>query len=150
MTDIIIREVQESDYINLLSLINNELGYPGLTLEILTVKISEMKKAGNYFIFVASVNNEAVGFISAIQEITLEMQSSYFRIIGLAVSKANQGKGIGSMLLNYMEQFASDRGVCYFTLSSGLQRLDAHAFYEHNGYVKKSFSFQKGQKDCNS
>ena len=84
----IIREASECDYYYILSLINNELGYPDVTLEELRLKIARMKKSGNYFIFVALVDDETVGFIGVVQEMALEIQNDYFRIIELAVSKA--------------------------------------------------------------
>ena len=144
--DISIREACESDSCSILSLVYNELGYPEVTLDELTSRISGMKKAGNYYIVVALADNNVVGLIAAVQEMALEIQNDYFRIIDLIISKAYQNKGIGRSLLRYMEKLASDMGISYLTLSSGFQRLDAHAFYEHNGYIKKSFSFSKGTK----
>jgi len=65
------------------------------------------------------------------------------RIIALAASKEHQNQGIGSALLKYAEDFAVSRGVTAFALSSGLKRLEAHMFYERNGYDKRSYGFGK-------
>jgi GNAT superfamily N-acetyltransferase len=51
--------------------------------------------------------------------------------------------GYGKMMLSYLEDYAK-MGMCQnVVLSSGLQREDAHRFYEKEGFVKKSFVFLK-------
>ena len=87
-----------------------------------------------------------VGFVGIMRAIGYEISGEYLRIIAFAVSSEHQNKGIGSLLLQYAEEFASQSGVSYFKLSSGMQRTAAHAFYERNGYQKKSYSFSKGVK----
>jgi len=141
--DVTIRELYEHDSIDLLSLINNELGYPDITLDDLTSHISQMKKAGNYYNFVALSSNKTVGYISIVQGTTLELKGDTFRIIGMAVSAAYQGKGIGGLLLRHIEEIASERGISSIKLSSKFQRHNAHAFYEKNGYIKTSYAFAK-------
>lgn len=97
--------------------------------------MKKMKDAEIYHTFVALLDNEIVGFIGTIEEIAFEIDENYFRIIGLALSKLHQNKGIGSLLLNHIEKFALSKGISTFTLSSGLKRFEAHQFYEHNGYI---------------
>jgi len=61
------------------------------------------------------LDDNIVGFGGTVQGIAFEVNAGFLRIIALAVSK----------------------GILSFALNSGLRRLEAHAFYEHNGYVKK-------------
>ena len=138
-----IREAQHSDYSEICSLINDELGYPNVTVEELTLRIEMMNQDKNYLTFVALIDDKIVGFIGACQGITFEANSRLMRVIALAVSKYYQNKGIGSSLLKHIELLADSKGISVLTLNSGFKRLDAHAFYEHNGYLKKSYGFSK-------
>ena len=61
----------------------------------------------------------------------------------LVTDSAKRGMGYGAMVLSYIEQFARDNSLKCVALSSGLQRVDAHRFYENAGYDKVSFVFQK-------
>ena len=144
--NITIRDAIEADNPEILSLINNELGYPDLTLEELSLNITKMKLAGNFYIYVAILSEQIVGFVAVTQEMTLEIQKAFYRIKAMAVSNAHQSKGVGSLLLNHLENVASENDIDLFVLSSSFHRKDAHMFYERNGYFKTSFIFQKGKK----
>ena len=144
--DITIREASEGDIHEILALINNELGYPDVSFDEVSTKIARMMEQGNYSIFVAVIDEKVVGFITVVQGIALEIRSDYFRILELAVSKAYQNKGIGKSPLRHIDVLAVEKGVSCISLSCGLHRTDAHAFYECNGYSKTSFAFAKGDK----
>ena len=141
--NITIREATESDNFVILSLINNELGYPDLTLEELSKNIKRMKQTGNFYIYVAILSEQAVGFIAVTKEMALELQNDFFRIKAMAVLNSFQGKGIGSSLLSHVESVAQEDDIDSFTLSSNFRRIEAHSFYENNGYKKTSFTFKK-------
>lgn len=54
-----------------------------------------------------------------------------------------RSRGYGEMMLEYLVDYAK-MGMCErIVLSSGLQREDAHRFYEKEGFEKKSFVFVK-------
>ena len=141
-----VREAHESDIPGILSLTINELGYPGVTLDELSSKMSNMKAAGNYYFYVAVLSGHVVGYAGIAQEMALEVQKDYFRIKEMAVSKEYQRMGIGSTLLRYIEDFATKKEIDYIVLSSRFHRADAHRFYERNGYAKTSYVFAKGNK----
>jgi len=42
-----------------------------------------------------------------------------------------------------VENYAKEAGISFIILNSGFKRTDAHAFYEHNGYDKDSYCFDK-------
>ena len=44
-------------------------------------------------------------------------------------------------MLAWLRQFARDRGCTRLHLDSGLQRTDAHRFYEREGMRKSAFHF---------
>jgi GNAT superfamily N-acetyltransferase len=65
-------------------------------------------------------------------------------VCDLVTDSSVRSKGYGEKLLNYVETWAKNNGYDIISLSSGLQRLDAHRFYEDKmDYVKKSYVYLK-------
>ncbi len=56
-------------------------------------------------------------------------------IMGIAVNKDYQHRGIGSALLRQVEQWARQTGAAGVRLVSGATRIGAHAFYHQCGYA---------------
>jgi len=68
----------------------------------------------------------------------------YLWVYDLITSDAVRSKGHGLALLRHIEDIARDQGCDTLALSSGLQRLDAHRFYENKaGMVKAGYGFVK-------
>ena len=78
-----------------------------------------------------------------VPKFTFELENEGMKIIALAVSKEYRRKGIGTALLKTAEQWAKENNIEVILLNSGLPREDAHAFYESQGYFKKSYGFIK-------
>lgn len=55
--------------------------------------------------------------------------------------------GYGAALLGYLVDLARDRGVDAVRLDSGIQREDAHRFYEREGFAFVSKHFLRGFDD---
>lgn len=65
-------------------------------------------------------------------------------VCDLVTDDKNRSNGYGKKLLTYVHQWADENGYDNVRLSSGLQRIDAHRFYEEKmGYEKTSFHFKK-------
>lgn len=64
-------------------------------------------------------------------------------VMELVVLKTEQGKGIGTRLLQHAETYAAEHGCVELELSSHFIRRDAHAFYEHYGMNKDHYNFTK-------
>jgi len=143
MINIQIREAKKDDYTGICLLINKELGYPDVNIDELSFRMEKMNQDDNYHTFVALLDGKIVGFIGTVQGIAFEINSGFIRIIALAISREYQNKGIGSSLLKHVENFAILKGITAFALNSGMKRMDAHMFYERNGYEKKSYGFGK-------
>jgi GNAT superfamily N-acetyltransferase len=59
-----------------------------------------------------------------------------------------RSRGYGEQLLTHVEDLARSAGCAHVTLSSGVQRLDAHRFYESRmGYARASYVFRKRLTD---
>lgn len=57
------------------------------------------------------------------------------RIMTLVVDEAARGKGVGRLLLEAGADWARQQGCAVLELTSGKQRLRAHAFYEGLGFT---------------
>lgn len=55
-----------------------------------------------------------------------------------------RSRGYGDAMMDYLINYAKVAMCENIVLSSGLQREDAHRFYEKMGFEKKSFVFVKG------
>lgn len=70
---------------------------------------------------------------------------SAIEIVGIVVSPACQGQGLGRCLLSACEAWARQLGYRHIRLRSSVHRVEAHAFYRHLGYrqLKTSHSFAR-------
>jgi GNAT superfamily N-acetyltransferase len=65
-------------------------------------------------------------------------------VYDLVTDETERSKGHGEKLLKYVEGFALEEGCRAVTLSSNLERADAHRFYEKKmSYKKQGFVFRK-------
>lgn len=136
------RKYESKDISAIQDILENDLGY-NCELDKLNNRINEMLKRGNYQIFVACDGNKVVGYIGCVSYLAFELDNEGMKIIALAVSKEYRRKGIGTKLLKTAEQWAKENNIEVILLNSGLPREDAHAFYESQGYFKKSYGFIK-------
>jgi len=138
-----IREAVSDDYMSIFGLIKNELGYGHLDYDKLCVRLEEMKANDSYLTIVAELDGRVVGFIGFDIGLTYNYESERIYILALAVAKEHQRQGIGARLSRWVEDYATGNGIRIIVLTSRFQRTGAHAFYEQNGYSKKSFGFYK-------
>lgn len=54
---------------------------------------------------------------------------------------SHRSKGFGAGLLSWLREFATKEGCVQVHLDSGIQRKDAHRFYEREGMTMASFHF---------
>jgi len=138
-----IREACEGDYLAIGSLIEHELGYNDIDYTLLFDRLKKIKSEDNHMTYVAVIDKKIVGFIGLLKYITYELDNGCLRVLAMAVSQKHQNQGIGSMLLRQAEQFAADNNIFHIMMTSNMKRLNAHIFYERNGYAKKSYGFFK-------
>jgi len=141
--EVLIREIEERDYPDVLSIWNNELGNSYFTAENFVLQHSKFKGNENYKAFVAEFENNVVGVVYTMQYAPWGTECEQFWIQGIAVKDGMQGKGIGTKLLHHVEKYGKEKGVGYITLNTGFKRTAAHAFYERNGYSSGSYNFGK-------
>lgn len=59
----------------------------------------------------------------------------------LVTLPAHRSKGFGASLLSWLREFAAKESCAQMHLDSGIQRKDAHCFYEREGMSMTSFHF---------
>jgi GNAT superfamily N-acetyltransferase len=141
--EIIIREIAVSDYSEVVLLWTEVLGHRNVNNENFHITMERMNNDGNYKTFIAISENRVVGFITVMHALAFGLSMGYLHVQGLAVHKEFHHKGIGTKLLNHVENYAKEVGISSIILCSGFKRTGAHAFYEHNGYDKDSYCFDK-------
>lgn len=62
------------------------------------------------------------------------------------VAAAFRSRGIGTRMLAFVEDYAKQHDAALIELTSNNTRLDAHRFYECNGYTKSHAGFKKTVK----
>jgi GNAT superfamily N-acetyltransferase len=61
----------------------------------------------------------------------------------LVTTEGCRGRGVGRFLLGALVERAQESGCVVLDLDSGLQRHDAHRFYEREGFERTSFHFAR-------
>ena len=138
-----IREAQPDDYAVIGELVRNVLGYPDVDDEKLIVRLEKMRADSKYLTIVAELDGEVVGFTGIFRGIAYNVNGEYIQITALAVRKDMQNKKIGTQLTQWVEAYAVRNNIQRIVLTSRTHRVEAHAFYESHGYIKKSYGFYK-------
>ncbi|MCL2373337.1 MAG: GNAT family N-acetyltransferase [Defluviitaleaceae bacterium] len=103
---------------------------------------SEMMLAG-YRAACLYVAGEMVGYAGFGECLNL-YHGRHIWVYELVVDEKCRSMGYGEVLLQHVEGVALEGGMVTVVLSSGLQRLRAHEFYEEKaGYDRVSFVFKK-------
>lgn len=116
--------------------LNSEvLGYP-YPYEATKKQLEKLLKDDHHFLLVAEMDHAVVGYVHA-QDYEVLYAPKMKDILGIAVAPALQHQHIGSALLTQLAQIARQQGCESIRLVSGASRIQAHQFYEQNGYERK-------------
>ena len=99
---------------------------------------------GEGYELIALLDEDEIKALAGIAYRTNFYYGKYCWVFDLITKESDRSRGYGRSLLGHIEEAARDRGCDVVALSSGLQRTDAHRFYETTmGYDKTSFTFKK-------
>ncbi len=113
-----------------------------LTLEKYLLLLEEMMQDG-YTLFAFYKNKQMVAVTGISWRINFYNERHIY-VYDLVTDVANRSCGYGEKLLEYIHQWGQEKGAHYIALESGIQRNDAHRFYEERlGYDKWCYSFRK-------
>ena len=95
-------------------------------------------------LFVKEIEGEVAGYIQ-LSEYVCTYGPRLMNVMALVVDEDLHGMGVGKSLLNHAEQWAKENSAKGIRLNSGVERIEAHKFYEHQGYesVKNQVNFRK-------
>ena len=128
----IVRQAVISDAKDIYYINKTSLGYD-YDLEKQKAKIQAVLNDSTQVIFVAETNNKVVGYIHLVNYDVI-YADNFKNCLGLAVDNDYKRNGIGSALLNQAEIWAKENGAVGIRLCSGSERVNAHKFYESQGY----------------
>ena len=112
----------------IISLTRQFFPYTGFTFETIKQRLADNK----VFYFVALLEGNIVGFTD------IEIQDDgNAKILGLAVVKEMQGKGIGRRLLEYGISFAKEKSCPNVFLLVAEDNVTAQKLYEEYSFAKK-------------
>jgi len=107
------------------------------------LRLREIMAREGYHLFAARDENGIVA-LAGIAVLTNLYYGRHVWVYDLVTASAERSKGYGNRLLSFIEEFARGDNCRCVALSSGLQRTDAHRFYEQRmSYNKTSYTFQK-------
>ncbi|MDR7697551.1 GNAT family N-acetyltransferase [Lactococcus lactis] len=128
-----IRKAEMKDYLDIARL-SGVLGYPIFEAAVKKNLARILKDADHEFL-VFELGERVTAFIEAEIYAPVYAEQVMLNVLGLVVDEKNQGQGIGAQLLNALEEKAKAREIKVIRLNSGVQRHEAHQFYEHQGYT---------------
>ncbi|MGX7002466.1 GNAT family N-acetyltransferase [Caballeronia sp. KNU42] len=129
-----IRAAEPKDSVSIAALMH-QLGY-GVTPEIIREKLSALVDSASDAAFVACEDNIAIGCVSLHALPLFHMHGSLGRITSLIVDEEHRGRGIGQMLIQATERWFHSVGCVKAEVTSGDVRIDAHRFYEKEGFTR--------------
>ena len=97
----------------------------------------------NTHYLVATANSNPIGYISCHGQILMHHCGLVYEIQEMYVLPEYRCKGVGKILLEALEKRISNDNYVLLEVASNMKRIDAHRFYEANGFIKTTYKFKK-------
>ena len=113
---------------------------PHLSLDSFTALVERMQK--NYGYALAYLDDNGIKAVAGIRIAEWLYTGKYLEIDDLITTTAERSKGYGAMLFDWVADYARAQQCIQLRLVSGVQRGDAHRFYQNKGmkFEAKYFS----------
>jgi GNAT superfamily N-acetyltransferase len=102
--------------------------------------VARMRKTDGFRLLAASIDGK-LGAVAGFRTMEMLYCGRILSIDDLVTDEAMRSKGLGAALLEWLWREAQALGCGQIHLDSGLQRLDAHRFYERESFRKLGFHF---------
>ena len=112
---------------------------PHITAEQFLPRVRAQEKSGYRLAFV-----EHSQLVVAVAGFRISENLAWGRFLyvdDLITLPSHRSQGFGAGLLSWLREFASREGCAQLHLDSGIQRKDAHRFYEREGMAMASFHY---------
>lgn len=136
MSGFFVRSASIADAADINRLCCMELGYD-YPLEETEKKLKTALADDSCRVFTAVISGRIAGFVHA-QSYDVLYYPHMKNILGIAVSSEYRRMGIGTALLNAVEDWARSTGAAGIRLVSGTERAGAHEFYRRRGYASEA------------
>ena len=108
--------------------------------------VMDAQENDNYKMFVL-FNNDKIVAVTGFKPMITLYYGRFVWVCDLVTDAQIRSKGYGEKLLTYVHEWAKENNYESIALSSGLQRTDAHHFYEDKmDYDKVSYVFKTSLK----
>lgn len=131
-----------AEHVEALVSLMNEVGY-GTSRETMETQLDRYAESDSSIVFVASTDANVFGEISGHLIPALHQPGNIGRITSMVVANIARSKGVGSALLEELEDWFRSNNCLRFEVTSGDHREIAHRFYESHGYVYDERRFLK-------
>lgn len=115
---------------------------PHLALSGFVIMASRMAAADGYRLVAADVEGQIVG-VAGFRKLEMLYCGRILSIDDLVVAEAMRSAGVGSTLLEWLDAEARRLECTQVHLDSGLQRLEAHRFYDREGFARTAYHFAR-------
>ena len=113
---------------------------PHLDLERYLAMVARMRETEGFRLAAASVDGK-IGAVAGFRVMEMLWCGRILYVDDLVTDEAMRSKGLGKALLTWLKDESRRLGRGEIHLDSGLQRVDAHRFYERESMEKKGFHF---------
>ena len=125
-----------------LARLSTQLGYPADAASM-PERVTRLAGDPNARAFVASDGERVVGMTTIHLRDTLNHATPIAQITLLVVDEAIRSRGAGRALVEAAEAWAHSRGAKRVAVTTKLDRVGAHAFYERVGYAHTGRRYAK-------
>lgn len=108
-----------------------------------TQKYKESLEDNSFYGIVAIENNKVVGVLISRVINRLAKKKNILFIDDLIVNEKCRNIGIGKLLIQNATAYAISKDCGALELTSMIQNINAHRFYENNGFEKRQYKFKK-------
>ncbi len=139
----VIRLYQDKDLKDLTKLMS-DLGYPS-TEEQMKERLKQIHNTPNQYTYVLEHEGAVISMIGIRLFHYYEGDGLAGQITAFVTKEAYQGKGYGTKILTFVENWLLSQGVNMIFLNSGIreERVKAHEFYKKHGYEQTGIKFSK-------
>ena len=108
-----------------------------------TQKYKDSLEDSSFYGIVAIENNKVVGVLISRVINRLAKKKNILFIDDLIVNEKCRNIGIGKLLIQTATAYAISKDCGALELTSMIQNINAHRFYENNGFEKRQYKFKK-------
>jgi GNAT superfamily N-acetyltransferase len=113
---------------------------PHLDLDQYVAAVARMRQTDGFRLAAASVDGK-VAAVAGFRTMEMLYCGKILSVDDLVTDDAMRSRGLGKALLDWLVREARSLGCGQLHLDSGVQRLDAHRFYERESLKKTAFHF---------